>query len=446
MLVSGRTTAALLSLTTATAWANGAFPDSQNMFAPADQPNRLLLSTNFGLIQSVDNGVTWDIFCEIGELAPNAFLYEVGPPPDHRLVAVSENGLSYSDDNGCDWALIDGGIPANSVIDAFIDPSDGTHLLAIAEVELPDGGLPPEGVYESHTGGASFSPTPLFSAPPNSFLTGVEISASQPATSYAVHYIVAGSNYRPFVDRSDNSGQTWVQNELTGQLGSVTLRLAAVDSEDPSVVYLRQTSPNNGLVIATDGGAAAQLLLGLDAGELMTAFLKREDGSLIVCQRTTVSGGHDGCFLSTDDGVTWNEYLWSYHVRALAERDGGLYVAGDNYEDGFAVGLLLDDGGIQTLLQYQGVCDLEQCGEIPNTCALWWVNQQNLLQIPATVCGKMPPPEDSGAADGGQKAPGKSCGCSAQDMPLLFLATIFATVCALARSRSTRRRHPGREA
>jgi hypothetical protein len=36
--------------------ADGAFPDSIAIFAPADRPHRLLLATNFGLLVSDDDG------------------------------------------------------------------------------------------------------------------------------------------------------------------------------------------------------------------------------------------------------------------------------------------------------------------------------------------------------------------------------------------------------
>jgi hypothetical protein len=76
----------------ALARADGAFPDSQALFLPGDQPNRFLLSTNFGIVESVNGAQTWDIMCEYAMLSPNAYLYQMGPGPDHRLLALTTAG------------------------------------------------------------------------------------------------------------------------------------------------------------------------------------------------------------------------------------------------------------------------------------------------------------------------------------------------------------------
>jgi len=401
----------------AAAHANGAFPDSQALFAPEDQPGRLLLTTNFGVVVTQDEGQTWNIMCEVatcGVQGCNAFLYQMGPAPDHRLLSVSYTGLSFSDDNGCGWQFTDGGLGQANVQDAVVDPTDGAHVLVIARPFSTDGGLMPEGIFESHTGGLTFAPVPLYSAPPNAFITGVEVARSQPATYYATMFI-SQPTYRPFVLRSDDQGVTWVSNELTASIGADQLLLMAVDPQDATKSYLRLIDGlgSEALALATDGGAQASVSLSLDAGAFLSAFLRREDGSLVACQRG-FNGGSPGCFRSTDNGGTFSSFLPAFHIRALAERDGGLYLAGDNYNDGFAVGALQPDGGVEPLLHFNGICGLVQCGNIPTLCAPWWVTQQNILAIPPSVCGHSAP--DAGPApDGGGPTPPpskKGCGCA----------------------------------
>ena len=38
--------------------ADGAFPDSLGIIAPADRPHDILLATNFGVVTSIDDGQT----------------------------------------------------------------------------------------------------------------------------------------------------------------------------------------------------------------------------------------------------------------------------------------------------------------------------------------------------------------------------------------------------
>src|SRR4029077_19852671 len=75
-LVSGgysrwvRSSAALVPLllvgraTPPTARADGAFPDELQVFLPASPPNRILLTTNFGLLRSDDDGQSFSYLCE----------------------------------------------------------------------------------------------------------------------------------------------------------------------------------------------------------------------------------------------------------------------------------------------------------------------------------------------------------------------------------------------
>lgn len=72
--------------------ANGAFPDSLRIFAPADRPAEIILATNFGLIMSKDDGATWDWVCEHGD-GFLANLYQLAAGPSRRMFAVAPAGL-----------------------------------------------------------------------------------------------------------------------------------------------------------------------------------------------------------------------------------------------------------------------------------------------------------------------------------------------------------------
>jgi hypothetical protein len=434
------------ALAASAAWADGAFPGSEAIFAPVDQPDRALLATNFGLVVTSDGAQSWRLICEMAELAPNAFIYQVGPATDHRLLAVSLNGLSYSDDDGCTWQMTDGGAKA---FDVFPDPTNGLHLLIVGRVLLTDGGSLPDGIYESTTGGATFAATPLFQAPAGASMTGVEISAADPSTYYATFFIPpdssADAGFRPFVASSQDLGGSWTVTELTGQVGPAEPRLLSVDTTDSTRIYLRLIDPTGreSFAIGTDGGAETIVALALQTGFEMSAFLRRADGSLVVSQAQVLSpAGPGGSFVSTDDGATFSDFLTAYHVYGMAERNGSLLFAADNTYDGFAVGELLSDGGVQTLLHYQDICGLVSCGDVPASCNTWFCDgsglaqsEQQVLQIPDNVCGGQPcgfATDGGGGADGGTST--NSCGCSAPTGSLwLFAAALGAVVWTLRR-------------
>src|SRR5689334_2030057 len=66
---------ALATVVPKQAVADGAFPDSMQIFVPADAPHRIILATNFGLITSDDDGATWEWSCELRS-DDNTILYQ----------------------------------------------------------------------------------------------------------------------------------------------------------------------------------------------------------------------------------------------------------------------------------------------------------------------------------------------------------------------------------
>src|SRR5688572_26450791 len=93
--------AAGLALSPERAHGNGAFPDSLSILLPPDQPDKITLATNFGLVFSTDAGRTWEWTCEHGS-ALGAILYQLAPPPRGATFAVGLD-IVRSDDDGCSW-------------------------------------------------------------------------------------------------------------------------------------------------------------------------------------------------------------------------------------------------------------------------------------------------------------------------------------------------------
>jgi hypothetical protein len=226
-------TVSFLSLLPALANANGAFPASQNVLAPATRPHEIILGTNFGLFFSEDDGQTWTWFCE--QLASSlGYLYQLGPEPTHRLFGLAAGHLIYSDDASCSWTVAggmlsrpDGGV---DIEDYFPDPTDATHVLAA--VELNDG---TSEVVSSSDAGNTFASV-IYQAAPDYTVTGIEVSSIDPMTIYAV--VSGAPALSPGLARSVDGGVHWQTLDLGASLPSGWLRLIGIDPTDSRRVFL----------------------------------------------------------------------------------------------------------------------------------------------------------------------------------------------------------------
>jgi MYXO-CTERM domain-containing protein len=154
---------------------------------------------------------------------------------------------------------------------------------------------------------------------------------------------------------------------------------------------------------------------------------------------------------SGDGGVTFDDWMLTPmpRLRALAERDGRLYLAGSNYSDGWALAVSTDEGRtIQPVARYDQVSAVRPC--VAAICQDLCDEQAGRRLWAPEVCN--PSSLDGGSADagdgGGDAGPppktSSGCGCSSAAAPgadagvaiaLLFFAT--------ARRSSARRRRRG---
>jgi photosystem II stability/assembly factor-like uncharacterized protein len=334
------------------AHANGAFPDSLQILLPADRPHEIVLTTNFGLISSQDDGKTWLWSCE-QVLTNLAALYQVGAPPQDRVYALSRSGLVTSEDDTCTWKMSRGSLATALATDAFPDPHDPSRVLAIAN-ERGDA-ITPQSLYLSSDGGLTFG-APLFSAPLAGGLLGVESAATDPMTIYLSTYRQPGIH--PQLMRSIDGGAQWTTIDVESTLGANGFRIVAVDPQDPLQLYLRVIEDlGEELAVSSDGGVTLRKPLSTDGR--FTAFARLASGTLLV---GALSNGAAQGFRSTDRGLTFQPWLNPPHLRALAERDGLLFAAADNFKDGFALGVSTDEGlTFRPLMRFDQVTGIKPC-------------------------------------------------------------------------------------
>ncbi len=409
--------------------ADGAFPDSMQIFVPADAPHRIILGTNFGLIISEDDGATWEWTCEPRN-DDNTIIYQKAAAPSQRMFGVLiAHPMVYSDDLACTWTPVGGSLTTLVARDAFADPTSAENVLAVAVA--PANMLMASSVYRSTDGGATFGPA-LLSGPTGGDVLGVENAVSDPATMYVAMYATADNALDPILARSTDSGANWMQTDLNAMLGPASIRIIAVDPTDPRHLFLRVGISSGGekLGVSTDGGLTFTEPVSVD--RQLTAFVRLASGTILVAGLDNDNGPLG--FRSTDGGATFVSWPKPPHLRALAERDGNLYAAADNFLDMFAAGVSTDEGATWTpLLTYDQVKRVKPC--VQSTCQDVCDNLAGLTLWPQEVCGDATPVTTT---------PKSGCGCRAAsgdgDGDGDGGAAAFAIVVATAAIASRRRR------
>lgn len=411
--------------------ADGAFPDSMQIFAPADAPERVILATNFGLIVSDDDGATWEWSCE-PRTDDNTILYQKAASPSQRIFAVLiAHPMVYSDDLACTWTASGGTLASLVARDAFTDPTSADHVLAAAIT--PTNTLQPSSVYRSTDGGLTFGPA-LISGPAGGDILGVENAVSDPATMYVAMYGGANNTVDPILARSTDTGVTWSSTDLGPMLGSATVRIIAVDPTNPRRLFLRIgiTSGGEKLGVSTDGGLTIAEPVSVD--KQLTAFARLASGTILVAGLD--SDNHGVGFRSTDGGATFVPWTNPPHLRALAERNGKLYAAADNFLDLFAAGVSTDEGLTwKPILTYDQVKRVKAC--VKDACQATCQNMALLTLWPASVCG-----DDTDAGSTPTNMPKSGCGCRAAGDGGSGQGTVIATIAAtwlISRHRRRRR-------
>jgi MYXO-CTERM domain-containing protein len=386
--------AALLALLARPARADGAFPDGQSIIVPGDRPEEILLATNFGVLTSEDAGATWIWSCE---QPVNSYgrLYQMGPAPAHRLYAIANGKLVFSDDEACGWQVAGGALGSELCEDAFVDPTDGTRVLAAGLASGTGGAV--YTVFESTDAGATFNQT-LYTSAPGDLVTGLEIAASDPMTIDLA--LSRGTAAAPTLARSSDGGATWQLADLTAALGAGQVRIVAIDPTDSDRVWLRWLGAGgDALALATNGGATVAVPLSFDSGAL-AAFTRTATGTLLVAG--TVASA-PALFRSTDGGATFVALAAPPHILALAERAGTVYAAVDTAYEPFAEATSTDDGTTwQPGLAFVNVAAIAPC--LKGVCQTDCAARVQLQQWPAAVCAAevlVSEPSDAGVIDAG---------------------------------------------
>ncbi len=379
---------ALLALVAAPslARADGAFPTELNVFFPSAQPQLVVIATNFGLLVSTDGAQTFDFVCEQPAITPlgiNVNLYQVSD--QGTILADSGAGIFRSSDGACSWTAGGGSLANVNVADAAFDPKNPGTVMALAS--------PHSGAAEialSTDDGQTFAP-PVWSG--QALLSGVEFSRAQAGRVYVTGNWLCPQTGAPFLMRSDDEGAHWTTFDLSS-LGDVVVRIAQVDPTDPGTVYFRVSSlVGQGDWLAWTHDAGATLQSGLHLAVPMSAFLRASDGTLYA---GTSRGELD---VLASGQTTWQRSEGGPHLKGLAEADGAIWVAADDYADKMVLGKSLD--GAKTfcpVFAFSQMNGLPSCQYVQTQCQTSWSQEQQFFKV--TGPGDAGTPCIGGSPDG----------------------------------------------
>ena len=144
-----------LALAARTARADGAFPDGQTILAAGRSPRRDPAGHQLRRASaSEDAGRSWIWSCE---QPVNSYgrLYQMGPAPAHRLYAIANGKLVFSDDGACGWQAAGGALGA-AALRGRVRRSDRRHARAGRRADVRRGGRRLHASSNRRDGGATF--------------------------------------------------------------------------------------------------------------------------------------------------------------------------------------------------------------------------------------------------------------------------------------------------
>jgi hypothetical protein len=399
----------LTLLGTRPAQADGGFPDPRQVLLPLDHPERIIVATNFGLLFSEDDGSSWSFSCE-QRLNAYAGPYVLGAPPQQRLFAIASGaGLIHSDDDSCTWTAATGSLSDVLPYAVAVDPTDARRVYVIGASRET---FSDESIYISEDGGVTFADA-VFTAPARSALLNIVVAPSQPGTIFASMFSTPQNH--PSLLRSRDAGAHWeVVANLVDAFGEAPFEVLAVDPSDENRLFVKILGASaETLAVSDDGGLS--FVSSVSFPGKLNAFLELSSGTILVGGTTGTEGIG---YRSVDDARTFERWPGAPHVHALAERNGKLYVAADNFADGYAIAVSDDEGAnLAPLAGFKDVQSVKSC--VKQECAESCAYYADISLWPRAVCGEEPtmvdPPDAIDPPDTVDPGPAMGSGGSGGD-------------------------------
>lgn len=337
-----------VSIAPATAWAHGGPPTFEHVAVDPADPSRMLARTNFGVLASRDGGATWAWICP-GAVSLRIDVEDpiVGFAGDGAGLVGDLAGLFRSDREHCDWTR-----PAPELTEV--------RVAAIARGPAGDilAGTSEEGaanaLFRSGDDGLTWSP--IHGPTPDVWYESIAVAPSDPRWIYAVHNRppLRAEPWDITVLRTDDGGSTWQQVSFDHVEHEWRLYVLAVDPTNPQRALARTQNlyPREAerLVLTEDGGRTWRDVLRMT--QILSATYSA-DG-----RTAWVGGPVDGLHRSDDGGRSFVQ-VSTPSVRCIVMVGEELWICGDDFTDGFALGRSFDGGAT-----FEGVASLRSIGGV----------------------------------------------------------------------------------
>ena len=412
------------------AHANGRYPEAGQVVVDPSAPDHLWVRGTFGLLYSADGGARFDWVCEEALGYSGAWDPPIASTSGGRLLAGLFDGLRRADPPYCDVEATPDLIDAN-VSDVAVAATAAERVAVIATSSSSPGALASR-LYLSADGGQSFSAAAGFP------MALEALTVDWAPSDLAVLYVTGtASDGRGWLLRSDSGGDDWERVVIAGSDPGQEPYLAAVDPSDAHVLYLRLAGERGALLRSVDGGESwTELFRG--EGPLQ-AFALAPDGS-----RLLVGGALDGIWRSSTADLAF-EQVSLVGARCLTWTDRGVYACGDDFQDGFTVGLSTTEGStFAPVLRLSQVCGPLRCAggmSVHPTCEERWPSASLLFGSPG--CAE-PEPADAGEVDPVEDKPPSGCACRVGSSKQSAATDLIPILVALGLAGAFRTRRTGR--
>lgn len=386
------------------AHANGRFPDAQQLVVDPGDPNHIVVQTTYGFIRTDDGGARWTWTCEEsvgygGVLDPPIAILQGG-----TLIAGVFDGLVVSTPDQCNYAFEGGELTDRFTLDVSTIKSDTTHAIALTSDGAGSNKFDTR-VWKTTDAAGTWTQAgvPL----PDDFI-GFTLDAA-PINEDVLYVsgftVLSSDDYVGSIAVSVGGGDAWEVKPIPGSENDSGPYIAAIDPEDPNIVYVRLASLEGVLLVTHDAGDSWETIFE-GVGKLV-GFALSPDGSEL-----RVGGEEDGVWRANTTDFEFQKQS-DLPVRCLTWADDVLYACAREAFADFTIGRSLDEG--ETFEPIHHLQCLEgpdyKCApdsSIATTCQGPWGVQREVLQVES--CESSDGNGGGGGGTGGSGSGGSSNG------------------------------------